>query len=424
MKFKQRDGQNQRIERITANHLVIGIDIAKEIQVARAVTYRGIEVGRPCSFTNDLLGFEQFHRWMQALQREHGQGHAVIGMEPTGHYWLNLAHWLLEQKCEVVVVNPYHVKQNKENRDNSPTKNDVKDALVIADMVKNGYYSALRLPTGKFEELRILFSSREFAVKQFVSVQNQIHRWLDIWFPEYHHVFKDWTCKSSLATLQLFPLPVDLRLLSAKEIYAAWKPLMKRRGSFSFAVALQEYAIISVGASSGSNQAKRSLAFLLSQYQSLSEYLTQLEQDVLMLLQEIPQAIPILAIPGIGTVTLAGILSETGDLRNYNHGQQVLRLAGLHLGEISSGLHKGQTRITKRGRPKLRKMLFLAVIHLVKNNPEFKALHQDYTKVKKMKKIHSIIKLCGKLARILVAMTNLNQSYIPEKFTVIQLAAA
>jgi transposase len=423
MKFKQRDAQNQRIERITTNHLVIGIDIAKAIQVARAVNYRGIELGKPCSFTNDLLGFKQFRHWMQSIQHQYGKTEVIMGMEPTGHYWLNLAHWLLEQKCEVVVVNPYQVKLNKENRDNSPTKNDVKDALVIADMVKNGYFSALRLPTGKFEELRILISSREFASKQFVSVQNQIHRWLDIWFPEYHHVFKDWTCKSSLVTLQLFPLPADLKPLSAEEIYAAWKPLMKRRGNFPFAVALREHALLSVGASTGHVQAKQSLVFLMSQYQLLSEYLTQLELDVLTLLQELPQAVPILAIQGIGAITLAGILSETGDLRGYSHGQQVLRLAGLHLSEISSGLHKGQTRITKRGRPRLRKMLFLAILHLVKNNMEFRALHQYYTKVKKMKKIHSIIKLCGKLARILVAMTNQNQSYIPEKFTAIPLAA-
>ncbi|MFD2118168.1 transposase, partial [Paenibacillus yanchengensis] len=189
MKFKQRDAQNQRIERITTNHLVIGVDIAKEIQVARGVTYRGIEIGIPCSFTNDRSGFEQFQQWMQSIQRQHGKTEIIIGMEPTGHYWLNLAHWLLEQKYEVVVVNPYHVKLSKENRDNSPTKNDVKDALVIADMIKNGYFSPLRLPTGKFEELRILFGSREFAVKQLVSIKNQVQRWLDIWFPEYHHVF-------------------------------------------------------------------------------------------------------------------------------------------------------------------------------------------------------------------------------------------
>jgi len=65
----------------------------------------------------------------------------------------------------------------------------------------------------------------------------------------------------------------------------------------------------------------------------------------------------------------------------------------------------------------------MAVLNLVKNNTEFSAQHPYNTKVKKIKKIHSIIKLCGKLSRILVAMTNQDQSYIPEKFTVMPLAA-
>src|SRR5690348_1735440 len=109
MKFKQRDAQNQRIEGITEHHVVIGIDIAKEIHVSRAVTYRGIEIGMPCSFTNDGSGFEQFLHWTLSLQRQYDKTKVVIGMEPTGHYWLNLAHWLLNLNYEVVVVNPYHV---------------------------------------------------------------------------------------------------------------------------------------------------------------------------------------------------------------------------------------------------------------------------------------------------------------------------
>jgi len=99
----------------------------------------------------------------------------------------------------------------------------------------------------------------------------------------------------------------------------------------------------------------------------------------------------------------------------YRHGQQALRLAGLHLGEDSSGKHKGQVRITKRGRSGLRKFLYLAVLHLVVNNEEFRTLHHYYTRTKKMKKVHSIIKLCGKLARILVGIVRQEQTYIPEK---------
>jgi transposase len=62
----------------------------------------------------------------------------IVGMEPTGHYWLNLAHFLKGKNIKFVVVNPMHVKKSKELYDNSPTKNDVKDARVIAQLVKDG----------------------------------------------------------------------------------------------------------------------------------------------------------------------------------------------------------------------------------------------------------------------------------------------
>jgi hypothetical protein len=52
---------------------------------------------------------------------------------------------------------------------------------------------------------------------------------------------------------------------------------------------------------------------------------------------------------------------------------------------------------------------------LVMNNPEFQALHSHNVKVKKMKKMKSIMKLVGKLARILVVMARRNESYCPVK---------
>jgi transposase len=52
---------------------------------------------------------------------------------------------------------------------------------------------------------------------------------------------------------------------------------------------------------------------------------------------------------------------------------------------------------------------------LVMNNPEFKALHTNNVKVKKIKKMKSIMKLIGKLSRTLVGMAGRNESYCPEK---------
>ncbi|MFJ7472176.1 transposase, partial [Peribacillus frigoritolerans] len=218
MKFKMQDKQNQLIERISEKHLVVGVDIAQQLHVARAVNFRGIVVGDPLTFENSEDGFASLLKWIDKLQRLNKLEVAIVGMEPTGHYWINLSKWLFKQGIEVVTVNPHLVKRNKENRDNTQSKSDKKDALVIADMVKNGYYSFVRDTSESFEILRVLMSNRDVVVKRLVSTINQLNRWVDIVFPELRQVFKDITAKGAIATLRLFPSPMELRSLKPDDV--------------------------------------------------------------------------------------------------------------------------------------------------------------------------------------------------------------
>ncbi|MCM3686408.1 IS110 family transposase, partial [Mesobacillus subterraneus] len=64
---------------------------------------------------------------------------------------------------------------------------------------------------------------------------------------------------------------------------------------------------------------------------------------------------------------------------------------------------------------RLRRFLYLATMSLVMNNPEFKALHSNNVKDKKMKKMKSIMKLIGKLARIFVGIARKNEAYCAKK---------
>ncbi|MDQ0897667.1 transposase [Paenibacillus sp. V4I7] len=139
--------QNERINQITSASLIVGVDIAKFKQVARAQDFRGVEYGKPISFENNREGFELFVSWFTEIMNEQGFQDVIVGMEPTGHYWLNLAHYLNEQQISCGVVNPLHVKKSKELDDNSPTKNDIKDAKVIAQLVKDGRYAVPNLMT-------------------------------------------------------------------------------------------------------------------------------------------------------------------------------------------------------------------------------------------------------------------------------------
>ncbi|MEW9672717.1 IS110 family transposase [Ammoniphilus sp. 3BR4] len=358
MKFKQTHGQNQRIERIITSHLVIGIDMAKERHVAQATNFRGIVLSnRHLTFTNEQEGFEKLDRWMKGLQQKHRLNDLIIGMEPTGHYWFNLANWLKEKGITVVLVNPATTKRNKENRDNSPSKSDPKDALVIADVVSRGYYSEYTRQGHVFQRLKTIMSDREFWVANSVRLQNRIIRWLDIRFPEYPSVFKEWTSQRSMATLKEFPTPQDVQELTVDEVIQRWKKHMKRPGGSSGiqrASNLIHEAKQSVGDTRALVEAKQDLQRLLEQYERILEMLKKIEEDILLLLGEIPMVEQIRSIKGLGPITTAAILASAGDLKQYTHGRQLLRKAGLNLAESTSGKTKGQIVLSKRGDATLR----------------------------------------------------------------------
>ena len=65
-------------------------------------------------------------------------------LEPTGHYWFNLADYLRDYDVKLVLVAPQHVKHSKEMDDNTQTKNDRKDPLVIAKLVTGLSHEAKR----------------------------------------------------------------------------------------------------------------------------------------------------------------------------------------------------------------------------------------------------------------------------------------
>lgn len=135
------------------------------------------------------------------------------------------------------------------------------------------------------------------------------------------------------------------------------------------------------------------------------------------MLVQIPNVQQLLAMKGIGRDTIAGFLAEVGDIGQYRYPKQITKLAGLNLKTNSSGTHNGQTTITKRGRKRLRALLFRMMMPLVAKNAAFRALHEYYTKrhVNPLKKMQSPIALCNKLIRILFGILKKGHEFSEEK---------
>ena len=114
---------------------------------------------------------------------------------------------------------------------------------------------------------------------------------------------------------------------------------------------------------------------LLSFMEASERFTESLEQEMITHLAQVPYSNILLSLKGIGEVTAAGLIGEVGDFRKFRTMSEIMKLAGLDLFEVSSGRHKGQRHISKRGRPLMRKLLYFAALNTVKQGG---AMHQWY----------------------------------------------
>lgn len=409
--------QNERINQVKESTLVVGIDIGSTTHYARAFDWRGIELGKVFKFSNSREGFDSFKNWMQWLLNKNNKSDVIVGIEPTGHYWFDLGAYLEDGGILLVMVNPYAVKQTKELDDNSQSKNDCKDPKVIAKLVIEGRYSAPYTPDGVYADLRVLATNRKRIIRELTQIKNRIARWFAIYFPEYKDVFGDYESQSSMLVLRHACTPEAIVNLGPEGINQLWRNEKLRAVGMKRAMTLWETAKRSIGLKKGTTAAEFEMKMMLEDYDYKMTQLNSIMEEIESLCKKIPESEQLLAIKGIGLITVAGFLAEVGDVRRFDSPRQIQKLAGLSLRENSSGKHKGQTTISKRGRSKLRAVLFNAAIPLIATNPEFKALHKYYTTRAQnpLKRKQSVIAISCKLIRVFFAILTKGVTYDPAK---------
>ena len=409
--------QNEKIMQIKETTLIIGIDVGSEKHYARAFNFRGVEYGKLLIFNNSAEGFAKLKEWTGKIAETEGFTEIILGMEPTGHYWFNLAENTMKSGMRIVLVNPHHVKKSKELDDNNPTKSDRKDPKTIAMLAKDGRYIEPYIPEGIYKELRSAMDSRWRLVKEISAVKNRISRWISIHYPEFIKVFGNWEGKAALLILKECPTPKKVVERGIEGIIAIWKEHKIRAVGIKRAVMLVESAKISIGTSEGLISAENEISMLLEDYE---RKMRQLERTI-VLIEEMAMQISgfekLLEIKGVGLVIAAVFLAEVGDILRFKHPKQIQKLSGLSLKDNSSGKHKGQTTICKRGRKRLRYYLTFGIMPLLSKNEEFRALHQYYTKRKErpLKKKQSMIALSNKLIRIFYAILTKDIAYDSQK---------
>jgi transposase len=108
----------------------------------------------------------------------------------------------------------------------------------------------------------------------------------------------------------------------------------------------------------------------------------------------------------VGAAAAAAIFVYIGEASQYTSAHAYEKASGLNLKERSSGKYKGVLKITKRGPPLVRQLLYLAVWRLCESNPTIRAWYEARTGFKAGHKMIAAVAVMRKLIRALWAMTH------------------
>lgn len=192
-------------------------------------------------------------------------------------------------------------------------------------------------------------------MKQHVRLSNQIQGWIQKFFPEYLECYVDWDSTSGLMLLREAPLPQDILKIGVGGINQIWRNAKVRAAGIKRAQTLAEAAQNSVGLEAG-EAARLEIWVLVNDYILKAEQLKR--SDEYLEVKEVPNVEKLLAIKGVGMSTVTGFIAEVGDIGRFTDPKQIQKLAGLEIVKKSSGKKKGQPRISKRGRRKLRRTMY------------------------------------------------------------------
>jgi transposase len=404
----------KNLELISASTLIVGVDGHAKSNIAafRLSSYQ--EPAGPMRFSNDRHGFERLLVKVKAVMGARKLTGAVFVLEPNGPYWLLLARYLSERNHVVRVVSPLQVKRNRQTEDPSPDKNDYKDARSVADLGAQGKFNQTSLAEPVYEELRLLSNLRERLMVDRSSYKHVLRSLVARSFPELCGCVRDMFCKSVLALLRAAPTAGAVSELGVETVTEVIKSFSKGRFGIKKAREIVRAASESVGYLEASGAIRTEMDVLVSMLEDIQEKIGRLEYEMSRLLLETAEGVLVLSVPGIGWVTAAMFLGETGSLRQYSSASQIGKLAGLDLVMEQSADYCSASRISKRGRKLLRKTLYQMALASLMCNDRVVGFYQSLISPKRartLKKKQAIVAVMGKLVRIIFSVVRSGRPY-------------
>lgn len=410
--------QFRRNIRGSRQHLIVGIDIAKDKHHAFFGTATGKSLWRRLVFTNDMIGYQRLIEQVNTLMIQHQLQQVVFGLEPTGNYHKPLAHWLTRQGYLVVLVGGKAVKDNRELLDGRWDKNDTKDSANVADLISQGKCLFYENPEDDFISLRNLLTVRKQLKKEEHRLRMRIRNGLLVkYFPEMDRYWEN-RIEENLAIIRWY---LDPKKISETDFNVFVRHVTTTdRGARQISRLKKIHAAAknSIGLPVDA-AAVYEAKMLVERFKTVRQESLQTMEQIAAICRDLPAYQLLLTIPGFGPYISSLVLSALANPLRFKSQNQLIRLAGLDLNASRSGKNSRESVpvISKKGDADLRYGLYQAAFVASYSNDCFRRIYHRMLKNRQGERginTKARVKLAAKMLVIAWTMLKNNEPFNPD----------
>ena len=355
------------IDRATRQHQVVVLD-------ARGQRLTSFKVPHSRAGLHELVERCTSRR----ARREHGQVH--FAFEATGHVWEAVGAFLEQHALRYHVVNPIATFRVREARQMGRDKRDLMDAEQIAQLLRPGVVTQCQLLPATHMQLRRGWGEYHRLRRARATLKTRLVHQLYGVFPELIGAWHTVTAPGCLAVLRTGLPPQRIADLTKPALLRIVQAHRRGRRMWRFKIEqVWEKAGRTVAAPHGHAAAMREVTRLVARMDFIGDQLDHVAAELQPCLEAVPEATYLATLPGIGWVTSAGLIAEIGPFDRYQHGRQLVTLAGLQPSRRESGQRAGRTPMTKRGRAQLRAVVYMATLSSLRHHRRLKAHYERLT---------------------------------------------
>ena len=338
------------------------------------------------------------------------QATCLLALEATGHYWRILFVALLAKGYAVAVLNPLRTRRFAEE-ELQRTKTDAIDALGIARFAAQKRPPAAELPDSATEELRELARLRERLAEDFASRLRQLHRAVDLGFPEFTRHVRTLESQLAATILSRYPTAASFRGASVKKLARIVYDGSHKIGE-ELARTLIEAAEKSVG-SHHSEPYRLRIEYLCEDLDALRRRLKNLARDIERKLDEHEVGKLLTTIDGVGPLTAACLIAELGDPARFRSAGAIASYVGVapRLRQSGKKRFSGSPTIPF-GNARLRKALWMVVLNSVRCNPWLRQYYERLRAAGKPGKV-AVIAAMRKLLTAVWSVATHRRPFVP-----------